>query len=65
MSIVEVRCVRFTQAAQAGTIARAIAGTVRTAETINRWRSDRVGSSAVSSPAARSAAVSARGKVAP
>jgi hypothetical protein len=90
VSIVEVPCLRLTQAdrwngqapqtttgaarvreshcqlvnCQAGTIARATTGTVRTAETSNRWRSDRVGSSAPSSPVSGSA-FSVRGKVAP
>src|SRR3954471_3436430 len=89
VSMVEVPCLRLTQAArwkgqapqtttgaarvreshcqyvncQAGTIARAMTGTVRTAETNNRWRSDRVGSSAVSSPLS-GAASSGRGKAA-
>ena len=90
MSIVEVPCLRLTQAArwngqaphtttgaarvrdshcqyvncQAGTIARAMTGTVRTVEMTNRWRSARVGSSTVPSPPS-GAAWSGRGKVAP
>ena len=89
VSIVEVPCLRLTQAARwngqapqtttgaarvreshcqyvncrAGTIARAMTGTVRTAEMTNRRRSDRVGSSAASSPLS-GAAWSGRGRVA-
>ena len=49
---------------QAGTIARAITGTVSSAETIRRCRSDRVGSSASSSPGSVSD-VAGRGRAAP